>query len=43
MSERFDVLRVAFIDKKAQDYMNWLFVSPMGWKESLGDFMDLCL
>ena len=21
--------------------MNWLFVSPVGWKDSLGDFMDL--
>ena len=21
--------------------MNWLFVSPAAWKDSLGDFMDL--
>ena len=40
-AERFDALRVDFIYYKAQDYMNWLFISPTGWKHSLGDFMDL--
>ena len=40
-SERFDVLNMAFIYKKAQNYMNWLSVSPTRWKKSLSDFMDL--
>ena len=40
-SERFAALSVEFIYEKAQDYMNWLSVSPTGWKDSLGDFMDL--
>ena len=39
--ERFDALSVDFTYWKAQDYMNWLSVSPAGWKDSLGDFMDL--
>lgn len=40
-SESFDSLSVEFIYQKAQDYMNWLSVSPTGWKDTLGDFMDL--
>ena len=35
------MLSIDFIYQKAQDYMNWLFVSPAEWKDSLGDFMDL--
>ena len=40
-AKRFDALSVDFVYQKAQDYMNWLSVSPAGWKDSLGDFMDL--
>ena len=40
-AEQFDMLSVEFIYQKAQDYMNWLLVSPTGQKDSLGDFMDL--
>ena len=40
-AERFDALSVSFIYETAQDYMSWLSISPTGWKESLGDFMDL--
>ena len=40
-TENFDSLSVEFIYGKAQDYMNWLSVAPTGWKDSLGDYMDL--
>ena len=40
-SEDFAALSVDFIYQKSQDYMNWLSVAPVGWKKSLGDFMDI--
>lgn len=40
-AEPFEMLGVDFIYQKTQDYMNWLSVSPTGWKESLKDYMDI--
>ena len=39
--ERFDVLIVDFIYQKPQDYMNWLSVAPICWKDFLGNSIDL--